>query len=145
MEHAPQKYTHEDIFEGMRHCSSVTITPEMLDDFAKVSGDYSTLHMDDRYAAMVGFANGRVAHGALLLSFVSRIIGMYLPGERALLQSISSQFRSPVYVGDDLEFDAIVVQYSRENKIMVIKVIVRNQQTQQIHATVKAQVGIRDR
>lgn len=47
----------------------MTITGALIDQFAEVSGDRYALHMDDAFAANLGFAR-RVAHGLLILSVV---------------------------------------------------------------------------
>ena len=64
----------------------VTVTEEMIDRFADLSGDLNPLHMHAEAAQRHGFPN-RVAHGVLTLSFLSRLIGMEMPGDGAFWQS----------------------------------------------------------
>ena len=47
--------------------------------FAEVSGDYNPLHLDEDYARRTPF-RGRIAHGALIASFISGVLGNELPG-----------------------------------------------------------------
>jgi len=85
------KYTFDEIEIGLTKQFQITITETMVDDFAKLSGDFNPLHTDNEYAVSSGF-HGRVCHGMLLGSFFSRLIGMYLPGKHALHFSQSLKF-----------------------------------------------------
>ena len=75
--------TFEHIEIGQKKEFQVRITESLVNDFAKLSGDYNPLHMDDEYSKSTKF-HGRVVHGMLLASFLSRMGGMYLPGKHAL-------------------------------------------------------------
>lgn len=75
--------------------------------FSELSGDTNPIHMDRGVARRSGF-RARVAHGALLLAEVSRVIGLELPGEGALWLSSDVDFRAPVYIGDALDLVARV-------------------------------------
>ena len=61
--------TFEQIEIGLSVEFPVTISESMVDDFAKVSGDFSPIHMDDKYAKSTSFGK-RVVHGMLLASFL---------------------------------------------------------------------------
>jgi 3-oxoacyl-[acyl-carrier protein] reductase len=72
---------------------------DSVDTFAALSGDFSPLHVDDDYAKEAGFG-GRVVHGLLLASLFSRLVGMKVPGKRALYLGQDLSFRRPVLVGE---------------------------------------------
>ena len=63
--------------------------------FAELTGDWNPLHMDSSFAATTQFGE-RIAHGMLVASYFSNLVGMYLPGRRALLLSPDVQFAKPV-------------------------------------------------
>lgn len=67
--------------------------------FAEVSGDFNPLHVDEDYARKTAF-RGRIAHGALVASFISCVLGNHLPGPGAVFQGMSMRFVRPVRVGD---------------------------------------------
>lgn len=75
--------------------------------FSELSGDTNPIHMDRAAARRSGF-RARVAHGALLLAEVSRVIGLELPGAGSLWLSSDVDFRAPVFIGDELELVARV-------------------------------------
>lgn len=71
------------------------VTAARVAEFAALSGDYNPLHVDPAYAA--GTDIGRpIAHGALLVAFVSRMLGMHLPGTRCLILSMRVRFGRPI-------------------------------------------------
>jgi 3-hydroxybutyryl-CoA dehydratase len=64
------KYYLEDLEVGMSATTSMTITGEQIDTFAKITGDYNPIHVDEEAAKAAGFP-GRIAHGALSASLIS--------------------------------------------------------------------------
>lgn len=117
-----------------------TVTEKMVDDFASLSGDYSTIHMDDTFARSRGFSR-RVVHGVLLMCTLSRLVGMHLPGENAILQMIEARFVLPAYIDDELLVVAEVDQISSAAKCMILKASIKNIVTEKIILKSKIQVG----
>ena len=56
------EYTFDEIDIGLSKEFQVTITESMVNDFAKISGDFSPIHMDENYAKSTVFQK-RVVHG----------------------------------------------------------------------------------
>lgn len=77
--------------------------------FAEVSGDFNPLHMDEAYAAKSPF-RGRIAHGALIASFISCVLGNHLPGPGAVFQAMTMRFERPVRIGDTVTARATVTE-----------------------------------
>lgn len=78
------------------------VTEEDIDAFAKVSGDYNPIHIDDEYAAKSIFKK-RIAHGMLSASYISAILGTDFPGIGTIYMGQTLRFLKPVYVGDTIE------------------------------------------
>ena len=112
--------TFDEITIGLTKEFHVIITQSLVDDFAKISGDFSPIHMNEEYAKSTKF-QGKVVHGMLLASFLSRMIGMYLPGKHALYASQSLEFHNPCFVGDEIIVSSIVVDKSESTKIIKIE------------------------
>lgn len=72
-----------------------------LDLFAKVSGDYNPVHMDEEFARRTPF-RGRIAHGALIASFISGVLGNQLPGPGAIFLGLNLRFFRPTRIGDEV-------------------------------------------
>jgi 3-hydroxybutyryl-CoA dehydratase len=95
----------EDIAPGRRESITRTVTAEMIETFAEISGDVNPLHLDAAYAATTRFGE-RIAHGALTASFISAVLGTRLPGIGAVFISQGTKFLAPVKIGDTV--DAVV-------------------------------------
>ncbi len=90
---------------GQRFARTLIVGRDLVDDFAAASGDRNPIHMRRDAARAHGFPD-RVAHGAILIAEVSRIIGLELPGPGALWISSEFEFIRPVYVGSEVEVEA---------------------------------------
>ena len=87
--------TFDQIDIGLTKEFDVIITQSLVDDFAKISGDYSPIHMNEEFAKLTKFGK-KIVHGMLLASLLSRMVGMYLPGKYALYSSQTLEFHNPV-------------------------------------------------
>ena len=121
------EYTFDEIEIGLTKQFQITITESMVDDFAKLAGDFSPIHMDKDYASTTTFEK-RVVDGMLLASFLSKIVGMYLPGKHALYFSQSLDFRQPCFIGDTITVSSIVIDKSTSTKILKIESKITNQE-----------------
>ena len=93
------KYYLEDLQLGMKSSTTSVITGEMIDTFAKITGDNNPIHVDSEFAATTQFGQ-RIAHGALSASFISSVLGNDLPGPGAVFVELNLRFRKPAYIGD---------------------------------------------
>ena len=121
------EYTFDEIKIGQSKKFQITITESMVNDFAKISGDFSPIHMDEIYAKSTSFKK-RVVHGMLLASFLSRVDGMYLPGKHALYFSQNIEFRNPCFIDDELTIESKVIDKSISTKILKIESKIINQE-----------------
>ena len=120
------EYTFDEIDIGLTKEFQITITESMVNNFAKLTGDFSPIHMDEDYASTTTFQK-RVVHGMLLASFLSKIDGMYLPGKHALYFSQSLDFRHPCFLGDTITISSVVIDKSLSTKILKIESKITNQ------------------
>lgn len=51
----------------------VTVTQQMIDDFAELSGDHMWMHVDEERAAKHSPFGSTIAHGFLILSMISKM------------------------------------------------------------------------
>lgn len=121
------EYTFEEITIGSTYSFEVTISDELEEDFARISGDHNPLHMDEYYASKTKFGK-RVCHGMLLASFFSRLVGMHLPGKNALYFSQNLNFVGPCFIGDKIFVKGEVVDKSEATRIIKLKTTIKNQE-----------------
>ena len=81
---------------------SVTVTGQMIDAYADLSGDHTPIHVDEEYARKSDFGT-RVAHGLLGLSLADGLKTQadyrFLPGKSL---GWTWDFVAPIKIGDTL-------------------------------------------
>ena len=142
MDEKSSEYLFDEIEIGLKKKFQVTIIEHMLNDFAKLSGDYNPLHVNEEHASSTSFKK-RVANGMFLASFFSRLIGMYLPGKHALYISQSLNFVHPCFIGEKITVEGEVFDKSIATKIIELKTTITNESGKRI-IDGKAQVIVRD-
>ena len=119
------EYSFDEIKIGLEHHFEITIDEKLVEDFAKISGDFNPLHMDEQFAKKSKFGR-RICHGMLLSSFFSRLIGMYLPGKNALYFSQNLNFVEPCFIGDKIIVKGEVIDKSESTRLIKIKTTIKN-------------------
>jgi 3-hydroxybutyryl-CoA dehydratase len=119
-------YKFDELTVGMTESFKVTITEEMLDAFKGITGDVNPLHNDEEFAKAKGHP-GRVAYGMLTASFLSTLAGVYIPGERSLIQQVETKFAKPVYIGDELTITGEITELVESVQRLELKVTITNQ------------------
>jgi len=93
---------------GQRTTRSVTLTAEHVRRYAELSGDYNPLHFDEAFAAGTKF--GRlVVQGGLTTGLLHALVAMDLPGPGTVFLSQSWKFTAPVFIGDTITAEALVL------------------------------------
>ncbi len=111
---------------GQTYESKVTITEEMIERFAKATGDYNPIHLNEDYAKGTIFKT-RVAHGMLQAGILSGILGMRFPGVGTIYLSQTMRFLKPVFIGDEVTFSLKVLELIREKNRVRIETVCTNQ------------------
>ena len=89
------------------------ITHEDIAAFAALSGDYNPLHTERG-----------VVHGMYLGALVSALVGMHLPGEKALLVTESLSFKKPVRAGDTVVVAGTLTHKSDAVRVVTIAIAI---------------------
>lgn len=135
-------YRWSELRVGLAHSFSVQLTPEMMQDFLRLSGDTNPLHLDPAFARESGFP-GVVGYGMLTSSLYSRMVGVYLPGRFCLLHGIQVDFSNPAYVGDQLTVEAEIVHLNDAFRRIEIKASIEN--GEKVISKAKIRVGLNER
>jgi 3-hydroxybutyryl-CoA dehydratase len=77
------------------------VTQKQVDNYAEASGDFNPIHIDEHFASATQFG-GRIAHGMLLLAFVSEMMDQAFPTGWANGGKLKVRFKSPVYPGENI-------------------------------------------
>ncbi|MDA7946905.1 MAG: hypothetical protein MPJ78_05460 [Hyphomicrobiaceae bacterium] len=108
--------------------------------FSQVANDRAPVHMDDRFAGDQGF-RGQIIQGLCVSTRFSRLIGMYLPGEHAILEGINLQYRLPTYEGQTLVYRTEVIRLLKPMKVVRLGLSVKS--AQGLHVDGEAQCIVR--
>ncbi len=94
--------------------------------FAGITGDTNPAHIDELYANSTKFGK-RIAHGLLVSSFISTVLGTKLPGPGTIYISQSLTFKAPVYIGDTIEAKVTVKEIIKEKNRVILTTEIYNQ------------------
>lgn len=135
----PASYTFAELFEGQEASFEVVVSDNDLDRFADLSGDFSAIHVSRDCAIEKGFPN-RVAHGMLAGAFVSRLIGVQLPGNNGLLQTMQLKFHRPFFPGDILLVHGRLRE--KHDSVRAVTIDVKVTRNEEVLVSAKVQSGI---
>lgn len=121
----PQQRRFDEIQVGEQASFEILVDDVLVDRFATLTGDVNPLHMDQGYAERSMFS-GRIAHGMLLASHFSTLVGMYLPGAYALYLSQEVRFLKPVHIGETVCILGKVLAASAASRVLTLQTQVRN-------------------
>lgn len=124
-------YSFEDLTIGLSCEFFKRITIDDVKVFSKLSGDLNPLHMNKEFAIKHGFRN-QVVFGMLTASLFSTLGGMYIPGEKCIIQGVEIMFSKPVYVNDEITVKGRVVELFQSVGQAVIKVEMFNQNNERV-------------
>jgi acyl dehydratase len=110
-----------------------TITQQDIDRYAKVSGDFNPIHVDPEYARRTPLG-GTVAHGMLLLAYVSQV--MTKAFGKAWLENgkIHARFKAPAHPGDQLTISGAVTKVDTDHGTTLVccDIFCRNQNGEEL-------------
>lgn len=105
---------HDQQFSvGNTYRQTIRITDQMVKDFAALTGDDNPIHLDDDYAKKSRFGQ-RIAHGMLVASMISRILGRDFPGPGTIYLSQTVQFKGPVWIDQEVRFQFTILERIEE-------------------------------
>ena len=107
---------------GQRAERSREFTAEVVAQFADLVGDHNPAHLDAEYAARTPFGRP-IAHGMLVASLLTGILGEQLPGAGSIYLSQSLRFEAPVFVGDSVTASVEVTAVRTEKRIVTLRTV----------------------
>lgn len=97
--------------------------------FAGITGDFAPIHVDEEFARQSRFG-GRIAHGALLVGFISTVMGKMtarLPPPGGVSSRYEVKFVGPVRPGDTVTTELTLVETRPERRALVFRARATNQ------------------
>jgi acyl dehydratase len=135
---------------GQRAGFSKTVSESDIYLFAGITGDFSPNHVDERF--MRGTQYGRrIAHGALLVGYMSRASTMF--AEKAVPEGSQwypvslgydrIRFLKPVFIGDTVTVDYAATDFDKDRGRSLATVTMTNEQGQVVASAVHVMKWLR--
>jgi acyl dehydratase len=104
---------------GTQATLSRTISEDDILLFALVSGDHNPIHLDADYAERSLFGK-RIAHGFLIGSLISAVLGNEMPGPGTIYLGQTLKFLAPIHIGDTVTVTVKVVAIREDKRILTL-------------------------
>jgi acyl dehydratase len=111
---------------GQKARRGLTLTPEHVATYAKLTGDYNPLHFDREFVARTKFGK-LVVQGGLTTGLLHALVAMDLPGPGTVFLSQNWKFIAPVYIGDTITAEAEIVSVHESKPVCQLKIRVTRQ------------------
>lgn len=99
------------------------ITDDMIKKFACVSGDDNPVHLDEEYARKSRFKR-RIAHGMLVASEISEVIGTKFPGYGTIYVAQNLMFEAPVFINEKIRIVVEIIEINKERHRLIMQTTV---------------------
>jgi 3-hydroxybutyryl-CoA dehydratase len=103
---------------GQKFSKEFIVTKNMVNDFASCTGDLNPIHLDEEFAKNTRFKKP-IAHGFLVGSFISSVLGNDFPGQGTIYISQRMNFNHPVYIEEKIIVDVEVNKILSRSKIFL--------------------------
>ena len=108
----------DELKPGMTDSFTKQVSERDVELFGEVTGDMNPVHFDEAYARKTIF-RGRVAHGAITVSYLSALVGTKLPGPGSAVLSLTTRFKAPVRIGDTVTAICTVREVLPKRRVLI--------------------------
>lgn len=112
----------DDVRPGMFVSYDTVLGNAEVEAFAHLTGDVSPLHVSGEYGRSTPFGTNLI-HGMLIGGHFSTIVGVLLPGRRALLNGIRLNFLRPIPVESTVTISAKVRAVSHSASALTLDLV----------------------
>lgn len=75
----------------------LVVSPEMVQAYGELTGDFNKLHFDRVFAREIGF-DDCISHGIIVNALMTKFYGVDMPGDGTLFKSYQYNFLKPIYI-----------------------------------------------
>ena len=108
---------------GQKATIKKTFSKDDVVEFARITGDYNPIHIDEDYAKQTVFGKP-IVHGILCTGLISSVIAGHLPGSGSIYLGQELKFLSPVFHDDLLYAEVEIIDIIEEKKHIILNTIV---------------------
>ncbi len=101
------------------------ISADMVERFATLSGDTSSLHTNEVFSRRSMYRKN-VIHGMLPVAFISALKDLHIPNYKYSFEQISANFIKPAFVNDKLHIASKIIDIDFEQKRLELEYSIKN-------------------
>jgi 3-hydroxybutyryl-CoA dehydratase len=119
---------------GIVESMSKTISEADVYAFAGITGDFYGVHVDEEFAKKTRYGT-RIAHGALLVGFISTVMGKIaakIPPPGGVSYRYDIKFIAPVKFGDTVTTALKIVEKNMERREIISQITSTNQRGEKV-------------
>ena len=113
---------------------SKTISEADVYAFAGITGDFYGVHVNEEFARKTRYGT-RIAHGALLVGFISTVMGKIaekIPSPGGVSYRYDVKFVAPVKFGDTVTTELKIIEKNIERKEIISQITTTNQRGEKV-------------
>lgn len=130
-----------DVPVGARGVITKTVSESDVYLYAGITGDFSPNHIDEVFMAGGRYGH-RVAHGTLLVGFMSAASTRVRFGRTVSLGYERIRFTAPVFFGDTITTEYVITKYDSDKQRIYADVTCKNQRGETVAAAVNIRVFV---
>ena len=111
---------------GMKGNYTKKITQEDVDNFIKICNDVNPIHVNEEFAKNAKLP-GKIAHGILVSSLISTVVGTKCPGPGSVWLDQSLKFLLPVKINDTITATSEILVKIPERQQVIVRTTCVNQ------------------
>lgn len=114
------------ITAGQSASRSMTVTAEVVEQYAELTGDHNPLHFDEEFASKTRFKR-LISQGGIAVGLLHALVAMDLPGAGTVFTEQHWNFPAPVYIGDTITATGTITEWIPERNRGTMDFVIVNQ------------------
>ena len=111
---------------GQKATRSMDVTADCVKTYAALTGDYNPLHFDEAFVAKTKFKK-LVVQGGLTTGILNALVATDMPGPGTVFLSQNWKFVAPVFIGDTITAEAVVLSVHATKPVCQLAIKVMRQ------------------
>ena len=111
---------------GQTASRSMTVTEDIVNRYAELTGDFNPLHLDKEFTYRTRFKR-LISQGGIAVGLVHALVAMDMPGAGTVFTEQHWIFPAPVYIGDTITVTGTITEWRSERNRGSMDFVIVNQ------------------
>jgi 3-hydroxybutyryl-CoA dehydratase len=112
-----------DISVGQSTSRTMTVTAEIVEGYAELTGDHNPLHFDEEFTSKTRFKR-LISQGGIAVGLLHALVAMELPGAGTVFTEQHWNFPAPVFIGDTITATGTITEWIPEKNRGVMDFVI---------------------